>query len=34
MVHGFMNMTAVSTAARKAIEDAGLIVGRALGARE
>ena len=34
MVHGFMNMTAVSTPARKAIEEAGLVVGRALGARE
>jgi len=33
MVHGFMNMTAVSMAARKAIEDAGLVVGIALGAR-
>lgn len=32
MVHGFMNMTAVSTAARAAIEDAGKVVGRALGA--
>lgn len=34
MVHGFMNMTAVSNPARKAIEEAGLVVGRALGARE
>lgn len=34
MVHGFMNMTAVSMPARKAIEDAGLVVGKALGARE
>lgn len=34
MVHGFMNMTAVSMPARKAIEEAGLVVGRALGARE
>jgi len=33
MVHGFMNMTAVSMAARKAIKDAGLVVGTALGAR-
>lgn len=32
MVHGFMNMTAVSTSARAAIEDAGKVVGRALGA--
>lgn len=32
MVHGFMNMTAVSNAARKAIEDAGTVVGKALGA--
>lgn len=32
MVHGFMNMTAVSTPARAAIEDAGKVVGRALGA--
>lgn len=34
MVHGFMNMTAVSTAARTAIEDAGKLVGKALGARD
>lgn len=34
MVHGFMNMTAVSMPARKAIEEAGLVVGQALGARE
>ena len=33
MVHGFMNMTAVSMPARKAIEEAGLVVGKALGAR-
>ena len=32
MVHGFMNMTAVSKSARKAIEDAGIVVGKALGA--
>lgn len=32
MVHGFMNMTAVSKPARKAIEDAGIVVGKALGA--
>lgn len=32
MVHGFMNMTAVSVAAREAIHDAGEVVGRALGA--
>lgn len=32
MVHGFMNLTAVSTPARAAIEDAGKIVGKALGA--
>ncbi len=34
MVHGFMNMTAVSTSARKAIEEAGFVVGKALGARD
>jgi acetyl esterase len=34
MVHGFMNMTAVSTPARQAIHDAGEVVGRALGALE
>lgn len=34
MVHGFMNMTAVSNPARKAIEEAGLVVGKALGARD
>ncbi len=34
MVHGFMNMTAVSKAARDAIHDAGLVVGRALGSRD
>lgn len=34
MVHGFMNMTAVSTPARQAIQDAGEVVGRALGALE
>lgn len=34
MVHGFMNMTAVSTSARQAIHDAGEVVGRALGALE
>lgn len=34
MVHGFMNMTAVSVPARKAIEEAGLVVGKALGGRE
>ncbi|MEM8617339.1 MAG: alpha/beta hydrolase [Pseudomonadota bacterium] len=34
MVHGFMNMTGLSVAARKAIHDAGEIVGQALGARE
>ena len=34
MVHGFMNMTAVSIPARKAIEQAGLVVGKALGARD
>lgn len=32
MVHGFMNMTAVSTPARTAIHDAGEVVGKALGA--
>ena len=32
MVHGFMNMTAVSKPARKAIEEAGQVVGKALGA--
>ncbi|MEQ3746033.1 MAG: alpha/beta hydrolase [Henriciella sp.] len=32
MVHGFMNMTAVSNPARAAIHDAGLVVGKALGA--
>ena len=32
MVHGFMNMTAVSKPARTAIEDAGKVVGKALGA--
>lgn len=32
MVHGFMNMTAVSVPARDAIKDAGEVVGRALGA--
>lgn len=32
MVHGFMNMTAVSVSAREAIHDAGAVVGRALGA--
>ncbi len=32
MVHGFMNMTAVSVAAREAIHAAGEVVGRALGA--
>jgi acetyl esterase len=31
MVHGFMNMTAVSVPARDAIEDAGKVVGKALG---
>lgn len=31
MVHGFMNLTAVSVPARDAIEDAGRIVGKALG---
>jgi len=31
MVHGFMNMTAFSTAARDAIHDAGIVVGKALG---
>ncbi|MEM9843154.1 MAG: alpha/beta hydrolase fold domain-containing protein, partial [Pseudomonadota bacterium] len=34
MVHGFMNLTAVSIPARKAIEDAGEIVGKALGGRD
>ena len=34
MVHGFMNMTAVSVPARKAIEEAGLVVGKALGGRD
>jgi len=34
MVHGFMNMTGVSVPARKAIEEAGLVVGKALGARD
>ena len=34
MVHGFMNMTGVSMPARKAIEEAGLVVGKALGARD
>ncbi|MEL6258431.1 MAG: alpha/beta hydrolase [Pseudomonadota bacterium] len=32
MVHGFMNMTAVSVAARDAIHAAGQVMGRALGA--
>jgi len=32
MVHGFMNMTAVSNPARQAIQDAGEVVGKALGA--
>lgn len=32
MVHGFMNMTAVSKPARTAIEEAGAVVGKALGA--
>lgn len=32
MVHGFMNMTAISKPAREAIADAGVVVGRALGA--
>lgn len=32
MVHGFMNMTAVSNPARQAIQDAGIVVGKALGA--
>lgn len=32
MVHGFMNLTAISTPARYAIQDAGEVVGRALGA--
>ncbi|GAB5457938.1 MAG: hypothetical protein Hens3KO_09680 [Henriciella sp.] len=31
MVHGFMNMTAVSVSAREAIHDAGAVVGKALG---
>ena len=31
MVHGFMNMTAISKPARDAIADAGIVVGRALG---
>ncbi|MEO0721164.1 MAG: alpha/beta hydrolase [Pseudomonadota bacterium] len=31
MVHGFMNLTAVSLPAREAIKDAGEVVGRALG---
>lgn len=31
MVHGFMNMTAVSNVAREAIHEAGAIVGKALG---
>lgn len=34
MVHGFMNLTAVSIPARDAIKDAGQVVGRALGALE
>lgn len=34
MVHGFMNMTGVSMPARKAIEEAGLVVGKALGTRD
>lgn len=34
MVHGFMNMTGVSVPARKAIEEAGLVVGKALGGRD
>ena len=32
MVHGFMNMTALSDAVRVAIRDAGVEAGRALGA--
>ena len=32
MIHGFMNLTAVSEAARRAIQDAGEVTGRALGA--
>jgi acetyl esterase len=34
MVHGFMNMTAISKPARDAIADAGIVVGRALGRLE
>lgn len=33
MVHGFMNMSAGSATIREAIHDAGVVVGRALGAR-
>ncbi len=32
MVHGFMNLTALSDTARNAIRDAGLVAGKALGA--
>ena len=32
MVHGFMNMTALSDTVRLAIRDAGHVVGKALGA--
>ncbi|MEO1642198.1 MAG: alpha/beta hydrolase [Pseudomonadota bacterium] len=34
MAHGFMNMTAISKATREAISEAGVVVGRALGALE
>jgi acetyl esterase len=34
MVHGFMNLTAVSVTAREAIREAAKVAGRALGARE
>jgi acetyl esterase len=34
MMHGFMNLTAVSVTAREAIREAAKVAGRALGARE
>ncbi|MEL7452824.1 MAG: alpha/beta hydrolase fold domain-containing protein, partial [Pseudomonadota bacterium] len=34
MVHGFLNLTAVSATARDALKSAGERVGRALGARD
>ena len=34
MVHGFMNLTALSNPAREAIHAAGTITGKALGALE